>query len=84
MSDGTSGDGVGDAANGWIECGSWDDLPLGTWLIKTNDDEENPYHVAEVSPSPDGKFIVAGNHFTFDMECIVAYTAFEPYEGMNL
>ena len=64
----------------WIICKSWDDLPEGEWLVKTNKDRK-PYHVAEVSINPQSRNVIVGNHFSWDMGDIIAYTAFDRYEG---
>ena len=66
----------------WISCKSWDDLPEGDWLVKIDKDRK-PYHVAEVSINPHShsRIVIVGNQFYWDMGDIVAYTAFDRYEG---
>lgn len=64
----------------WIECNSWDDLPMGTSLVKIDKDRE-PYNVAEVAVNTQGhKIVVVGNHFSFDMGRPLAYGLFNKFE----
>ena len=64
----------------WISCKSWDDLPEGEWLVKISKDRK-PYQVAEVSIHPQSRIVIVGNNFSWDIGDIVAYTAFDRYEG---
>ena len=64
----------------WKPLFEWEDLPVGTWLVKVKNDRQ-PYNVAEVRPDANGrKVVIVGNYFCWDMEDPVAYTRFEPYE----
>ena len=63
----------------WIPCANWDDLPEGTWLVKIGKDRK-PYNIAEVTQNPQGRIIIVGNCFHWDMGDIVAYTALAKYE----
>lgn len=64
----------------WKPLSVWDDLPVGTWLVKVKKDRK-PYNVAEVSLNATGnKMIVVGNYFSWDMGDPIAYTSFEKYE----
>ena len=64
----------------WKACTNWDDLPEGTWLVKIDKDRK-PYNVAEVSVNRDGqRLVIVGNHFSWDMGNILAYTPFEPFD----
>lgn len=62
----------------WIKCTNWDDLPDGEWLVKIENDRK-PYHVAYAGGSHPSRIIIVGNHFSFDMGNIIAYTGFEKY-----
>ena len=60
----------------WVVCTSWDDLPMGTWLVKIGE----KYHVAQVTKSASGvRLVVVGNHFSWDMGDVIAYYDFEKY-----
>jgi len=63
----------------WKEIDNYKDLPEGTWLVKIAS-KHFPYHVADVSVQPNGKFIVVGGHFHYDQEPIIAYTSFHGYD----
>ena len=67
----------------WIECDDYKKLPFGDWLVRIDKDRK-PYHVACVTENNSGsKMIIVGNHFSFDMGQLIAYTSFEPYEPPN-
>jgi hypothetical protein len=67
----------------WIECDDYEKLPNGEWLVHI-DKSRKPYHVAVVTQNNDGhKIIIVGSHFSWDMDQLIAYTSFEPYEPSN-
>ena len=61
--------------NEWVPCNKWNELPVGTWLVKVDRDSDK-YHIAYSNLT----ITIVGGHFEFDMGNIVAYTGFEPYE----
>lgn len=64
----------------WMPCTAWKDLPIGSWLVKIDKDRK-PYNVAEVSKNAQGdRMVIVGNHFSWDMGDIIAYTPFGKYE----
>ena len=60
----------------WIPCNSWEDLPRGVFLVKT-DNVRNPYQVADARNK---NIVLVGNHFVWDSGSLIAYREFEPYE----
>ena len=65
----------------WKTCDNWDDLPEGSWLVKTGN-IRRPYHIADMKINPNGgKVVIVGNHFSWDMGKIIAYTPYEKYTG---
>ena len=68
---------------GWVPCTSWDELPVGTWLVKITKDRK-PYQVAVVTQradDPKTRMVIVGGYFSWDMGLPLAYTSFEPYDG---
>ncbi|WP_415912522.1 hypothetical protein [Neptuniibacter sp. QD37_11] len=59
----------------WVACTSFEELPLGTWLVKV-DDEDAPYQVAYVREANKSKVIIVGHYFHFDSADLIAYKAF--------
>ncbi len=66
----------------WKECDKWEDLPDGTWLTK-DDTERKPYNITTVtSKTGDGhKMVIVGNQFSWDIGKLIAYVAFQKYDG---
>lgn len=64
----------------WTPCSEWRDLPIGTWLVKI-DDNKDPYHIAEVTSPGGNKLIIAGGIFYRERKPVLAYTDFEPYNN---
>lgn len=64
----------------WIKCDSWDDLPIGEWLVTVDTKRDDKYHIAQCTGAGTGKLIIVGSYFSFDMDNIVAYTTFDKYE----
>ena len=67
-------------SNKWIPCSDWHKLPVGTWLVKIDCDDD-PYHIAYVVIPINGKIIAVGYAYSFDVEGIIAYCAFDKYEA---
>jgi hypothetical protein len=65
----------------WIDCARYDELPVGTWLARV-DNERKPYCIVDVGENGQGhKIITSGGSFSWDMKPIKAYTDFIRYES---
>lgn len=69
------------AKNVWVECGSWEALPVGEWLVKVDSTRGcDEYHIACCTSNSSGhKLTIVGGHFSFDMPPPIAYTTFDKY-----
>jgi hypothetical protein len=66
--------------NTWIPCTDYNELPLGAWIVKIDKDRK-PYNIAVVSENDrKQRIVIVGNHFSWDMGNLIAYSGFEPYE----
>lgn len=63
----------------WIPVDSYLDIPVGIWLVKTEEDGvANPYQIIEMRKN----IGVIGHHFAFDENRVMAYRPLgELYEG---
>lgn len=63
----------------WTPCTDWDLVPVGVWLVKT-DNAVDYYQVATVSPGACGiRTLRVGNYASFEKGKLVAYCKFNGY-----
>ena len=59
----------------WIPVNSYEDVPMGVWLVKLENDsgDLSPYQVLQRHP----KCSIIGHFFAFDEARVIAYSPFE-------
>ncbi len=61
----------------WIKCTEWEELPVGMWLVRIEDEHE-PFQVAYVTGSAKGyKLVVVGGRFSWDMPPLLEYRSID-------
>lgn len=70
---------IKEMTNSWIDVDSYDDIPIGEWLVALDSDCD-VHHIATVIVNSSGqKLVIIGNYFHFDMNRVIAYRGFEKY-----
>jgi len=59
----------------WNPVNSYEDVPMGVWLVKleVRQEDANPYQVLQRHP----KCSIIGHFFAFDEARVIAYSPFE-------